>query len=179
MLAAMSAVGTANADGVSFPAVIDEVSATWTPTPWKPVEAEYTDGMYVGRYSLDLDSGRTARSPHRPLLHGSTLYQVSEYHALITLLFAVYNQHDEALAKAAEMPFAEVRRRFLLATLRVQLMKPVFDNEVTVRTAIEKVTDKWERHRMLFIDLTSDIADGSHRCALSVCVNARDDLIGT
>ncbi len=179
MLAAMSAAGTAHADQVSFPAVIDEVSATWTPTPWKPVGAEYTGGTYVGRYSLDLESGRTARSPHRPLLHGSTLYQITEYHALISLLFAVYNRHDEAFEKVAEMPFAEVRRRFLLATMRVQLMKPVFVDEVAVRLSIEKVTDKWERHQMLFVDLASDVADGSHRCGLSVCVNARDDLIGS
>lgn len=166
------------AETADFSATMSETFRTFSTTPWEPVDVDYRDGTYAGRYRVDLAGEYTDDAPHRPLVHGSTLYTIAEYHGLVSLLFAVYHQHHPAFAQAVSLPVAETRRRLLLASMDVTLRKPVFDPLVTVRMTIENVRDKWEAHRMIFADLVYDVADGSHRGVLTSCLNARDDLIG-
>lgn len=162
----------------TFSTVLAEASRSWASTPWKPLDADYRDGIYTGRYRVELASDHTDDAPHRPLVHGSTLYNITEYHGLVSMLYAVFHGHHPALARAGSMPFAEVRRRILLASMDLRLRKPVFEPLVTVRMTIENVRDKWERHGMVFVDLVYDVADGSHVATLTCCLNARDDLTG-
>ena len=162
-----------------FSVLMTEAFGTWAMTPWRPVDGDHQDGTYSGRYQVDLASEYTDRAPHRPLVHGSTLYNITEFHGLVSMLSAIYNGHHPALAQAASLPVAEVRRRILLASMNLRLRKPVFDPLVTVRMTIDNVRDKWEKHRMVFVDLNYDVADTSHQATLTCCLNARDDLIGT
>ncbi|MFJ2441704.1 hypothetical protein ACIOWG_14895 [Streptomyces sp. NPDC087658] len=161
----------------AFGAVMGCLSDTFTTTPWKPVHADYHDGRYTGLYDVDLEHDADPRAPHKLLVHGSTLYQIAEYHALSACLFSYYNGHHEALSHIPRMSWEEARRRFLITSVDLRLHKPVFERSVPVTFTFEDVTDKYESHQLVFFTGHVDVADGSHRAVLGGCLNLRDDLI--
>ncbi|QUH00576.1 hypothetical protein HUO13_06860 [Saccharopolyspora erythraea] len=164
---------------MTFGEVASALDETWANTSWQAGELRHDGGTYRGTYHVRLADDWDERAPHRPLLHGSTLYQIAEYHALVSLIFAYANRHYPAFDSVPAMTMAEARRRFLLTSVRLDLHKPIFASEVPVQLRVDRLVNKMQKHRLVFFDGFVSLGDGEHEARMGGCLNLRDDLIAT
>ncbi|MGW6055507.1 hypothetical protein [Streptomyces sp. NPDC055189] len=162
---------------MAFDEVTSRLSTTFTTTPWKAAGGEYHKGVYRGCYEVDLADDQDERAPHRPLLHGATLYQLAEFHALSSALFAYFHGHHPLFVRAGGLPWQEARRRFLLTSVDLKLVRPVFDHTVPVTLILEDFHDKLDTHQLVFFNGRADVGDGAQQARIGGCLNLRDDLI--
>ncbi|MGW6461357.1 hypothetical protein ACWF94_36430 [Streptomyces sp. NPDC055078] len=158
----------------SFPDIMDDLNDSWCHTPWKASEMTHDGVAYHGVFDIDLAADVSERAPYRPVLHGSIVSQLVSYHTLASMLFAYTNNHDAALAALPRVALVEAKRRFLVTSLQVSLHEPVFESRVPLKLTVERYTDKWESHRMVFAAVSVEVAGGRHTARLDGCANFRD-----
>ncbi|MBT2401057.1 hypothetical protein [Streptomyces sp. ISL-100] len=159
----------------SFADINTDLAAAWCHTPWAATDLSFDGEAYHGIYDVDLAADVSDRAPYRPVLHGSVLAQIVSYHTLASMLCA-YTNGDPVFAAFPKVGPAEVRRRILVTSLQLSLHRQVSESRVPLRLAVDRYTDKWESHRMMFAAVSVDIAGGKHTAKLEGCFNFRDGI---
>ncbi|MFF6970406.1 MULTISPECIES: hypothetical protein [Streptomyces] len=160
----------------SFLEINDDLAAAWCHTPWAATDMSYDGDAYHGVFDVDLASDVSDRAPYRPVLHGSILAQIVSYHTLASMLYAYTNDHVPALATLPKVALPEARKRIVVTSLKLSLRREVAQTRVPVRLTIDRVTDKWDSHRMAFAVLSVDVAGGLQTAELEGCFNFRDRI---
>ncbi|MFI6285156.1 hypothetical protein ACIBCM_10415 [Streptomyces sp. NPDC051018] len=158
----------------SFRAIMNQLSDTWFHTPWSASEVSFDEGVYRGVFDIGAAAGMDTRTSYRPVLHAPVLAAIVSYQALASLLFAYTNGHHPTLAALPRVDMDEARRRIQVTSLRFSLSRPVFESRVPLRLTFDRITDRWDSHRMAFLGGTVDVADGKHTAKLQGCFNFRD-----
>ncbi|GAA2785541.1 hypothetical protein [Saccharopolyspora taberi] len=164
---------------VTFEDVARSLGETWTFIPWELKNLDYRDGVYRGLYHVQLDADLDEKAPHRPLLHGSTLFEISMYHTLASALFAYSQEHFPELSSAPKVSLAEAGRRFLITSVKLKFRKPIFDPEVTVDLTSDRIVGNFTKRGLVFFYATVRLAGGKHVSTIGGCFNLRDDLMAT
>jgi hypothetical protein len=160
----------------TFHEINEDLAAAWCHTPWRATELEYDGRAYHGVFDVDPGADVSDRAPCPPILHGSVLAQLVSYHALASMMFACTNRHHPVFAPFPRVAPAEARRRTMVSSYRLALDRPVTERRVPLSLTFERVTDKWESHRMAFAVLGIEVAGGRHTAELEGCFDFRDGL---
>ncbi|MFI1826238.1 hypothetical protein ACH41E_07230 [Streptomyces sp. NPDC020412] len=163
-------------DQPSFLKINEDLAAAWCHTPWSATDMSYDGVAYHGVFDVDLMADVSESAPYRPVLHGSILAQIVSYHTLASMLYAYTNDHISAFATLPRVDLPEARKRILVTSLKLSLHRQVAETRVPVRLTIDRVTDKWDSHRMAFAAVSVDVAGGRHTAELEGCINFRDRI---
>ncbi len=131
----------------------------------------------IGAYHIALKDSFDSKAPHKPLLHGSTMFTICVYHSLIAHMIIILGKTYPELRKIPDVPISEIRRRILLPETNLKFLKPIFSEHITVKARFTKFVDKWDSHSLFFTQLEFDVQDGAQIATLDVCLDFRDDLI--
>ncbi|NLU68254.1 hypothetical protein [Streptomyces sp. HNM0574] len=161
---------------LSFHDILRDQESAWCDTAWKPVDVSADSGAYHGSYRVDIASDVEDGASYRPLLHASLLAELVNFHTLASIAFAYSRRDRPELARLPDVPLVEFRRRALLTSLQLSLVRPVFDSPVPMSLTVDDVTDKWKTHRLMFFNLSVEVAEGKQTAKVGGCLNFRDAI---
>ncbi len=110
------------------------------------------------------------------IVHGTDTYMLAINHLCAFFIHLIRNNHDGIFTPLQDCSLYELSKRILIAKSELQFLKPVFTQDIEVKSKIESFKDRYEKHQMVFLDASVEINHGLHKFNMNGVVNMRDEL---
>ncbi|PNF10529.1 hypothetical protein A6J71_10355 [Enterobacter cancerogenus] len=110
------------------------------------------------------------------IVHGTDTYMLAINHLCAFFIHLIRINHADIFTPIQNRPFYELSKRILIAKSELEFLKPVFTQDIEVKSKIESFKDRYEKHKMVFLDASVDINQGLHKFNMNGVINMRDEL---
>lgn len=97
-------------------------------------------------------------------------------HLCAFFIHLIRHNHDALFTSISDCSFYELSNRILIVKSELHYSKPVFTKQIDVESEIIQFKDRFEKHKMVFLDANVSINNGLHEFRMNGVINMRDEL---
>lgn len=155
--------------------IITELNKDWFDRFTFSSVSTAVDGLtFLQRYHVDYE--RRPDPDSKFIVHGTDTYMLAINHLCAFFIQLIRTNHNNLFTAIKDCSFYALSKRILIARSDLEFLKPIFTREIDVSSTIDNFKDRFDKHKMVFLDASVDINGGLHKFRMNGVINMRDEL---
>lgn len=155
--------------------IVSELNQDWFDRfTFSSITRNINDLDFIQTYKVDYEKRPDPESKF--IVHGTDTYMLAINHLCAFFIHLIKKDHDGLFTPLRDHSFYELSKRILIVKSDLNFLKPVFTKDIEVKSSVVSFKDKFEEHKMVFLDADVEINNGLHKFRLNGVINMRDEL---